>query len=196
MKQIEITVKVNNSLKELDKILTKAGYKIIRRCRIEDIYLTQRKKELTKNNIIDILNSSVLIRYLNTGDNEYKKITYKIKEYKGKTVISEEKINVNIDDINKAERLFNKLGFEKLTDVKYDLVVYSNLKYEFAFQEVENLGLLLEFEHPDDFTGITNAKIIKEKEKMLKIVKDTGLSVGDDYDIKKAYELILNSIEK
>ena len=193
MKQIEITVKVNNTLKEVDKILSKQDYKIIRRSRIEDIYLTQRKKELNKHNIIDTLSSSVLLRYLKKDDKEYKMITYKIKEYMNNKVLSEEKINVNIDNIHNTERLFNKLDFEKLIDVKYDLIVYSNNKYEFALQDVENLGLLLEFEHPDDFTNISDKGIIKEKEKMLKIIKDTGLDIGNDYDIKKAYELILKN---
>lgn len=194
MKQIEITVKVNNTLKEIHDILTNQGYKKIRTSRIEDKYLTQKKKELTKDNILDILTSSVLIRYLKVDKNEYKKITYKKKEYKDNTVISEEKINVNIDNIENALKLFETLKFEKLIDVNYDLVVYSNNKYEFAFQEVEGLGLLLEFENPNDFTNISNEEIIKEKEKMLKIVKEAKLSVEDDYDIKKAYELIIKNI--
>ena len=121
-------------------------------------------------------------------------ITYKIKEYKDDTVISEEKINVNIDNINNAIKLFNKLGFEKLINVKYDVIVYSNDNYEFAFQNVHNLGLLMEMEHPDDFTGYEYEDILKEKEKMLDIVKKYNLSIEDDYDIKKAYELILKNI--
>lgn len=194
MKQIEITVKVNNTLDEVDKILLKQGFKIIRKSRVEDEYLTSKKQELTKEKIIEVLNSAVLIRYLKTEDAEFKKITYKIKEYKNNIVTTEEKINVNIDNIENAIKLFYKLHFELLASVKYDVIVYSNGKYEFAFQNVENLGLLLEFEHSDNFENYTTNKIIKEKEKMLKIVKNTGLSIENDYDVKKAYELILKEI--
>lgn len=194
MKQIEITVKVNNTLDEVDKILTKQNFKIIRKSKIEDEYLTLNKKDLTKENIIDVLKSSILVRNIKTEDKELKMITYKIKEYKDDTVISEEKINVNIDNINNAIKLFNKLGFEKLINVKYDVIVYSNDSYEFAFQNVHNLGLLMEMEHPDDFTGYEYEDILKEKEKMLDIVKKYNLSIEDDYDIKKAYELILKNI--
>lgn len=194
MKQIEITVKVNNTLDEVDKILTKQNFKIIRKSKIEDEYLTLNKKDLTKENIIDVLKSSILVRNIKTEDKELKMITYKIKEYKDDTVISEEKINVNIDNINNAIKLFNKLGFEKLINVKYDVIVYSNDNYEFAFQNVHNLGLLMEMEHPDDFTGYEYEDILKEKEKMLDIVKKYNLSIEDDYDIKKAYELILKNI--
>lgn len=194
MKQIEITVKVNNTLDEVDKILTKQNFKIIRKSKIEDEYLTLNKKDLTKENIIDVLKSSILVRNIKTEDKELKMITYKIKEYKDDTVISEEKINVNIDNINNAIKLFNKLGFEKLINVKYDVIVYSNDNYEFAFQNVHNLGLLMEMEHPDDFTGYEYEDILKKKEKMLDIVKKYNLSIEDDYDIKKAYELILKNI--
>ena len=52
----------------------------------------------------------------------------------------------------------------------------------------------MEMEHPDDFTGYEYEDILKEKEKMLDIVKKYNLSIEDDYDIKKAYELILKNI--
>lgn len=75
MKQIEITVKVKNTLSEVDKILTYNGFKIIRKSIIKDEYmcLDHIKKDITKDKIIDCLNNSVLIRYLNISGNEYKK---------------------------------------------------------------------------------------------------------------------------
>ena len=195
MKQIEVTVRINNTLDEVDKILTSQGFKVIDSYRIEDEYLTQKLDELNKDNIIDILKSCVLIRNIKEEKKETKKIIYKIKEYKDNTVISEEKINVNIDNISNAIRLFNKLGFEELTSVKYDIIVYSNGLYEFAFQNVCDLGLLMEMEHPDDFTGYSYEDILKEKEKMLNIINSYNLITGTDYDIKKAYELVLKRIK-
>ena len=195
MKQIEITVKVNNTLDEVDKILTTQGFSIIDKYRIEDEYLTQRINELNKDNIIDILSSCVLIRHIKEDNNEIKRIVKKIKEYQGNTVISEEKINVNIDSIDNAIKLFNKLGFENLISVKNDTIVYSNGLYEFAFQNVDNLGLLMEMEHPNDFTGYSPEDILKEKENMLNIIKSYNLSIENDYDIKKAYELVMKKIK-
>lgn len=195
MKQIEVTVRVNNTLEEVDKILTTQGFSIIDKYRIKDEYLTQRINELNKDNIIDILSSCVLIRYIKEDNKETKKIIYKIKEYQDNTVISEEKINVNVDSIVNAIKLFNKLGFENLISVKNDTIVYSNGLYEFAFQNVDNLGLLMEMEHPDDFTGYSFEDILKEKAKMLNIIKNYNLSIENDYDIKKAYELVLKKIK-
>ena len=88
MKQIEITVRVNDSLKKVSKNLEKQGFKKIRESRIEDKYLTQNKKKISKKNIIDVLKSCVLVRYLRVNnEQEFKKITYKCKEYKDDTNI-------------------------------------------------------------------------------------------------------------
>jgi hypothetical protein len=63
-------------------------------------------------------------------------------------------------------------------------------KLELAFQNVENMGLLLEYENLDDFGNASNSEIIKEKERMIKEIRNYNLNVTDEYDVKKAYELI------
>ena len=42
MKQIEVTVRINNTLEEVDKILTSQGFRVIDSYRIEDEYLTEK----------------------------------------------------------------------------------------------------------------------------------------------------------
>lgn len=195
MKQIEITTRVNETLDEAIKKLEKYGFKKIRESRIEDIYLTQRKKELNKKNVIQILSSCVLLRYLKVNNDQViKKITYKNKVYDGNQVISEEKINLGCEDLNKAFKLFEALNFEKLTDVKYDVLVMAKGNLEFAFQNVENLGLLVEYENLNDFACKSNKEILEEKKKMISELKSYGFNVTDEFDIKKAYELILKSL--
>ena len=192
MKQIEITVKVNNTLDEVDKILISKGFKLIRKSRVEDEYVCPNDINVNRENILKVLSSSVLIRYLKTQDGEFKKITYKDKKYdKNDMVISEEKINVSINDIQSAHKLFKKINFKNLVDVKYDVIVYSNNDYEFAFQNVEGLGLLLEFENENDFEGVSDEAIANEKQKMYEIIKNYGIKVENNYDIKKAYELVM-----
>lgn len=196
MKQIEITVKVNNTLDEVDKILISKGFKLIRKSRVEDEYVCPNDINVNRENILKVLSSSVLIRYLKTQDGEFKKITYKDKKYdKNDMVISEEKINVSINDIQSAHKLFKKINFKNLVDVKYDVIVYSNNDYEFAFQNVEGLGLLLEFENENDFEGVSDEAIANEKQKMYEIIKNYGIKVENNYDIKKAYELVMKKIE-
>lgn len=187
MKQIEVTVKVNNTLEEIDELLKSKGFKLIRKSRVEDDYVCPKELKVDKNNILEVLSSCVLIRYLKTAEDEFKKLTYKNKEYsKDGVVISEEKINVSIDDTKKAQELFEKINFKKFVSVHYDVIVYSNNNYEFAFQNVEGLGLLLEFENENDFEGVSDAAIVNEKQKMYEIIKTYGIKVENNYDIKKA----------
>ena len=81
MKQIEITVKVNENIENAYKKLEKLGFKIIRESDINDIYMTSKLQELNINNIQYILKNSILLRNLKLADRELKKITYKNKEY-------------------------------------------------------------------------------------------------------------------
>ncbi len=191
MKQIEITTYVNNTLQEVDDILKRQGFKVIRKSKIKDIYKTLKYNELNKNNILNILSESVLIRYLKVNDkDEYKKLTYKNKIYDNDIVISEEKINVTIDDINKMNKLLELIGLKTIVNVNYDVIVYSNDDIEFCFQSVGNLGLLLEYENKNDYDGYTNEEILSEKFKMLKEIQKYGLNISNDIDVKKAFELI------
>ena len=196
MKQIEITTRVNETLEEAIKKLEKHGFKKVRESKVKDIYLTQKKKDLNKKNIIEILSSCVLLRYLKINDEQViKKITYKNKVYDDNQVISEEKINLNCEDLNIAYKLFQALKFEKLTEVKYDVLVMKKNNLEFAFQNVNNLGLLLEYENLNDFEEKSNEEILEEKKIMIKELKSYGLNISNEIDVKKAYELVLKSLQ-
>lgn len=196
MKQIEITTRVNETLEEAIKKLEKHGFKKVRESKVKDIYLTQKKKDLNKKNIIEILSSCVLLRYLKINDEQViKKITYKNKVYDDNQVISEEKINLNCEDLNIAYKLFQALKFEKLTEVKYDVLVMEKNNLEFAFQNVNNLGLLLEYENLNDFKEKSNEEILEEKKTMIKELKSYGLNISNEIDVKKAYELVLKSLQ-
>ena len=109
--------------------------------------------------------------------------------------MSEQKINVDIQDIEKAKKIFECLGFKKLVEVKYHVIVYEKNKTEFAFQIVENLGTLIEFENESDFDGKTLEEINIVKQKMFEKIKNTGIQISNEIDVKKAYELIKKNLE-
>ena len=196
MKQIEVTTKVKQNINEINSLLLSKGFILIRRSRVEDRYMTQELDKLNRENVLDILQSCVLIRYLSV-DNDYvwKGLTYKNKTYKDNIVISEEKISISIDDIVLAEKLFKALKFQKLIDVKYDVIVYKKDDLELAFQEVEGLGLLLEYENLNDFDGCSNEEVIKIKKEMLEEIKGYGIITTDDFDIKKSYQLVIERLK-
>ena len=66
---------------------------------------------------------------------------------------------------------------------------------EFAFQNVNNLGLLLEYENLNDFEEKSNEEILEEKKTMIKELKSYGLNISNEIDVKKAYELVLKSLQ-
>lgn len=82
------------------------------------------------------------------------------------------------------------LGFYKLIEVKYHVIVYEKNGKEFAFQIVENLGTLIEYENVNDFTGKSVLEINNAKKEMLKDIKEYDISITNEYDVKKAFELI------
>ena len=197
MKQIEITVRLNEGIQSAIKKLELQGFKKIRESEIDDIYMTSKLRELNKYNIQDILKKSVLLRKIKIENNEIKKITYKNKEFDDNgDVISEQKINLDCSDLEKAKELFEYLEFEELIRVKYKVVVYSKDKVEYAFQDVENLGTLIEYENTEDFEGKSLDEINETKNSMFNEIKNTGINITEEKDVKKAYELILKKINK
>lgn len=199
MKQIEVTTYVRDTLEGASDKLTSQGFTLIRKSRVEDKYMIQDLSGLSSDNIIKFLQNCLLIRRVDVKENlngdvgEFKNFTYKKKEYDGDIVLSEEKVSVKIDnsaDLNDAERLFLILNFKKLVEVNYDVVVFAKDGLELCFQDVENLGLLLEYESLIDFDGATSEEIISAKKKMLEEIRKYQLDVSDDYDVKKAYELV------
>lgn len=192
MREIEITVKVNNSLEEIQDILISQGFKKIETYRMYDKYLTLKQDDITKDNALDILKSCLLLRHLFLENNKEKKmLTYKQKEYDGSVVISDTKINVLVDDLEKTEELLLKQGYKNIVEVDDTLYVYEKDDLSIAIEDVKDLGILIEYENDKDFTGYTNEEIIKEKEIMFNRLKDLNLNLEDDYNVKKAYELLI-----
>ena len=99
---------------------------------------------------------------------------------------------MDCSDLEKAKELFEHLEFEELIRVKYKVTVYSKDKVEYAFQDVENLGVLIEYENMNDFEGKSLDEINSAKNNMFEEIKNTGINLTEEKDVKKAYELILN----
>lgn len=150
--------------------------------------------QLKNDNIKYILSNCVLLRSYTVNDEILRKITYKNKQYDNEKIISEKKINVECNDLISAQKLFECLKFEELVEVKYHVIVLEKNGVEFAFQDVENLGLLMEYENKIDFENKSMDDIRKEKLKMYNFVKETGINITDEQDIQKAYELIKNNL--
>lgn len=194
MRQVEITVRVKEPLDKAINKLEKLGFKNIRESNVDDVYMTQLKDKLNKENIQYILSNSVLLRYLNVNGKEFKKISYKNKVYDNGNVISEKKVNVECNSLESAKQLFECLNFEELVEVKYNVLVMEKKGIELAFQYGNDIGVLIEYENKDDFSNKTNEEIRLEKENMYNYIKELGIEITEEKDVKKAWELIEKSL--
>lgn len=194
MRQIEITVRVKEPLDKAIIKLEKLGFKNIRESNVDDVYMTQLKDKLNKENIQYILSNSVLLRYLNVNGKEFKKISYKNKVYDNGNVISEKKVNVECNNLESAKQLFECLNFEELVEVKYNVLVMEKNGIELAFQYGDDIGVLIEYENKNDFSNKTNEEIKLEKENMYNYIKELGIEITEEKDVKKAWELIEKSL--
>lgn len=194
MRQIEITVRVKEPLDKAINKLEKLGFKNIRESNVDDVYMTQLKDKLNKENIQYILSNSVLLRYLNVNGKEFKKISYKNKVYDNGNVISEKKVNVECNSLESAKQLFECLNFEELVEVKYNVLVMEKNGIELAFQYGNDIGVLIEYENKNDFSNKTNEEIRLEKENMYNYIKELGIEITEEKDVKKAWELIEKSL--
>ena len=88
------------------------------------------------------------------------------------------------------------MEFEELIRVRYKVLVYSKDKIEYAFQDVENLGTLIEYENIEDFEGKSLNEINEAKDNMYNEIKNTGINLTEEKDVKKAFEFILNKYFK
>lgn len=194
MRQIEITTRVIEPKQAVFAKLEALGFIKIRSYTIDDSYQCSDLVGLHQDNIAEFLKQCVLIRSVDTGSTVFKKLVYKNKTFKDGITLGEEKIEVQIDDVAKARALLGALNFAELVRVKYECAVYAKDGMELALQDVDNLGLLIEYEHNDDFTSQDESIILQTKQTMLQAVKDLGIATSDEFDVKKAYELVMKKI--
>ena len=187
MKEIEITVKVFDSVEKTKDILARQGLKIVDTYSTKDIYLSQDTN--LSQSIESVLNKSVILRQIVTPSKVIKKIVHKNKVYDGNTLLYEDKINLKCEDLENAKLLFEALGFKELVTVQYDSSVYQKQGLELSFQNVKDLGLLLEIES-DKKKLESEEDVMQEKRRLYNLAKSLSLNIGDELNIKKAKALI------
>lgn len=187
MREIEITVKVFDSVEKTKDILARQGLKIVDTYSTKDIYLSQDTNLL--QSIESVLNKSVILRQIVTPSKVIKKIVHKNKVYDGDTLLYEDKINLKCEDLENAKLLFEALGFKELVIVQYDSFVYQKEGLELSFQNVKDLGLLLEIES-DKKKLESEENVMHEKRRLYNLAKSLSLNIGAELNIKKAKALI------
>lgn len=189
----EITVEIDTSFEELEKILINNSFKEKERYTVNDIYLINSNDKNEKD-YLKLLSKCVLIRHIIEKDKDTKKITYKYKEYNDKKeIIKQGKIDCNIDDIDTGIELFKKLNFEELININDNMIVYSNNEDELVVQYVNNKHIYIEIEDKCHYIN----KEYKTIEELKEVITKYNIPIkNNDYFVKKAEIELKEGIDK
>ena len=154
MQTIEITVKVKETKESVKNKLISNGFIQTSDEYGDDIYMTRDLDKLDKNNILELLNKSVLLRHhYGKYREERKYLVLKDKNYKDGHVTSEEILSAKIDDIDIMKKMLERLGFEELIQKNQYFNDYTKGDIVFILEEVKDIGLLIEYENINNFSN-------------------------------------------
>ena len=188
MKETEVTVEVKESYETLKQKLTSQGFSCSKTFTMLDRYYSQISMERLQNRSFEqIISNSFLLRAINSktdkDEDEINILLYKDKIFDEQgNVIEEEKVQTYIDNAEKHAEIFARAGFKPYATIFSSNELLSNGKFELLIQNVENLGLFIEFEEYDEIKHLSP----KEKSsKLISVLKGLGLNLGDDFNCKK-----------
>lgn len=137
----ELTIKLTQSLKEIQTSLEKAGCEFVEESVLDDIYM---KKEESYQTVEELLNHSILIR---REGNHFKGFTLKKKIYKKNGDIKkDQKLYLEIPDLEKGKQFLELIGYQEFFHLRQEMYFYRMGNARMSIQIIENLGIYLEYE--------------------------------------------------
>lgn len=192
MKETEITVEVFEPKQTLINKLINLGFINTKNFSMNDKYYSIiPKNRLAERCFESIIRNSFLLRKIhieNSNEDDVQLLIYKDKIFDEQgNVIAEEKVQTHIDSVDKHATIFEKSGFSPYATINSYNQIFKNGNIEFAIQDVDGLGLFIEFEEYEEIANLT-------PEEKIHILKETicglGLTLGNDFNCKKL-EMVL-----
>ena len=179
----EITIEVDTTKEELEKILEENNFKIKEQYDLIDIYMLQNDVQIN-NNYLEILKKCLIIRNIITDTKNKKQITYKYKEYNNNgEIIKQRKIDCSINSIEEAINLLEAIGYHRLIEINDHIVVYANDITEFAVQYVNNKHIYIEIKDKCNYID----RYYESIEEMKEDINKYNIPIkNNDYFVKKA----------
>lgn len=187
MKETEITVQIFNSKEEIFEKLKKLNFTMYEKFQQIDSYYSKYDKALLKELPYQfIMKNSFAVRSKLLEDNTEKScICYKKKEInESGIVLSSEKIQSNITNIENALQIFELAGINRWCKVDQEVYCFKNNKMDIMVQIVAGLGIFIEYEEDETIQGLNEYGKI---ELMKNNLQELDLKFGDDYFCKKVY---------
>ncbi len=190
--ETEITVELLENLEIAKNKLNNLGFIIKEKVIMTDYYFSKLPlDEILNLDYANLIKNSFLVRSVKTDNEEINQIIFKKKILdNSNNVIAEDKIKTNISNLNSTVKLFSEAGLTNYTTLTQNMTVYSNGEMEFVIQEIDNLGVFIEYEEDDTMKGLTEQEKINT---MLNNLKSLRLEIGNDYSCKKVYLKLHNN---
>ena len=190
--ETEITVELLENLEIAKNKLNNLGFIIKEKVLMTDYYFSKLPlDEILNLDYANLIKNSFLVRSVKADNEEINQIIFKKKILdNSNNVIAEDKIKTNISNLNSTVKLFSEAGLTNYTTLTQNMTVYSNGEMEFVIQEIDNLGVFIEYEEDDTMKGLTEQEKINT---MLNNLKSLRLEIGNDYSCKKVYLKLHNN---
>lgn len=190
--ETEITVELLENLEIAKNKLNNLGFIIKEKVLMTDYYFSKLPlDEILNLDYANLIKNSFLVRSVKTDNEEINQIIFKKKILdNSNNVIAEDKIKTNISNLNSTVKLFSEAGLTNYTTLTQNMTVYSNGEMEFVIQEIDNLGVFIEYEEDNTMKGLTEQEKINT---MLNNLKSLRLEIGNDYSCKKVYLKLHNN---
>ena len=180
----EITVKLKKDIKDVKRILEEKGFKNNQKYILDDTYFIPKNLDTKNKTPRNILKQAVLLRNITEFNpyKEVKKFTFKEKEINEKgEIISQEKTECPITDIEAGKKFIEKIGFKELIRIKEYDVVYEKNDLSIILKNVENSDDMMEVELVEENENLNSIDKIKAE------IHKLNLPIDDsDYFVKKA----------
>ncbi|HJD05519.1 MAG TPA: hypothetical protein IAB72_01380 [Candidatus Onthoplasma faecipullorum] len=183
MKEIEITCKIYDKLKDVKQILTVNNFVLIDKFYQKDLYFSKYSTtKLIRLSANSLITNSMLIRNYN---NQKYSLIHKHK-FTDKKVISETKISENLSNPNKVIQIFSNIGLNNWATIENFSYVYSKDKLVFILQDIKDLGLFIECEFEASYTK----KIFEIRQSIINTLKSLNLNFSKETNCNKAYLML------
>ena len=156
MIELEVLVEVHSTYEQALDALKQLDF--IQESFTEDIYYVDPLRDTLQPQNFRLRAS---FRLRNRGGRSF--VTYKDDYFEGDRWLYSDEQETEISDFVTAQKILNKLGFEKMVVLKNLKRIYRYNSYEVVLEKVEDLGVFLEVELK---RNISESNVISEKEKI------------------------------
>lgn len=140
--ELQLTVQVNMTYEELDKVLTEKGLNRVNQKYQHDLFMIKEDEEIEGLADFEKLSKTIIIRDI---QDEFKGYIYKKSSYDVLTAtLKKSSIRVDLVDLDQGFHFLQALGYKKYFALNQNLVEYANATNKICVSVIKDLGVFVE----------------------------------------------------